>query len=288
MSVLFGTVAAVAVGGADFKPVLFVLALVGMAILHCGSNLLNDAFDYKKGLDTRVHPVSGAVVRGWITPRRAISAGIACFVAGAIIGVYIAYRVGWPVLLIGVLGLCIGLFYTWGPYPLKFNALGDLAVFLNFGILGSLGAWTVQTGRLSLTPVIWAIPLSLLVVAILHANNWRDISTDAAGGVRTMAGLFGQRRSLTYYKFLLFAPFALILLLMAIPRQAGISPPMPPPFLMVFFALPAAITLLQKARNRNQPGRENDFIALDGETARLNLMFGILCTAAAGLSPIFH
>ena len=113
------------------------------------------------------------------------------------------------------------------PLPLKFNALGDLAVFLNFGVLGSLGAWTVQTGTLSWVPVVWAVPMSLLVVAILHANNWRDIRSDTDGGIRTMASVLGDARSEAYYRFLLMAPFAILLVLMLLRWTSGLEPKMP-------------------------------------------------------------
>ncbi|NQU27005.1 MAG: prenyltransferase, partial [Candidatus Marinimicrobia bacterium] len=175
MPVIFGTVLAVTIGQASLNWQLFLLALIGMALLHTGSNLLNDVYDFKKGIDKQVNPVSGGVVRGWITAAQAKSMAALLLVIGALIGLFIVSQVGMDIFWIGLLGVIIGIFYTWGPAPLKFNALGDLAVFLNFGILGALGAWTVQTGTMSWTPAIWAVPMSLLVIAILHANNWRDI-----------------------------------------------------------------------------------------------------------------
>ena len=183
MSVVFGTVLAVTIGRADFNLTLFLAAFFSMAFLHTGSNLLNDVFDCKKGIDRQVNPVSGAVVRGWITPAEALKGSLFFLVIGILIGLYVVSRVGLPVLWIGLFGVCIGLLYTWGPLPLKFNALGDLSVFLNFGVLGALGAWTVQTGSLSWIPVLWVVPMSLLVVGTLHANNWRDIQADTGGGI---------------------------------------------------------------------------------------------------------
>ena len=131
---------------------------------------------------------------------------------------------GKPILWIGITGVAVGGFYTWGPMPLKFNALGDLAVFLNFGVLGSLGAWTVQTGSLSWTPVLWAIPMSIFVVGILHANNWRDIQSDQAGGIQTMASLLGDTASEGYYIFLLLSPFVIILLYLLLSIISGLQP----------------------------------------------------------------
>jgi 1,4-dihydroxy-2-naphthoate octaprenyltransferase len=283
MSVIFGTVLAVTIGKAGFNLLHFSAAFIGMAFLHTGSNLLNDVFDFKKGIDRNVNPVSGAVVRGWITPAQALRAGLFFLLAGTIIGLFLVSRVGKPILWIGILGVTVGGFYTWGPMPLKFNALGDLAVFLNFGVLGSLGAWTVQTGSLSWTPVLWAIPMSLLVVGILHANNWRDIQSDQAGGIKTMASILGDANSESYYIFLLISPFAIILLYLLLSVIHGLKPEMPMTFLITFVAVPKAITLIKKGKHRENPRMPLDFIALDGETAQLNLLFGILCTVSLGL-----
>ena len=280
MSVVFGSVLAVTIGGAPFDLPLFLAALLGMVFLHTGGNLLNDVFDYKKGIDRQVNPVSGAVVRGWIGPRDALVAGGLFLLLGSILGIYIVSRVGMSILWIGAAGVAIGVLYTWGPYPLKFNALGDLAVFLNFGILGALGAWTVQTGVPSWTPVMWAVPMSMLVVGILHANNWRDMASDTSGGIRTVANLLGETASHVYYVLLILGPFAVILLLILLSWAFDLTPRMPLTFLVTFLALPLAAKRLKMAANRHQSGHVQNFLALDGATAQLNLLFGMLSTAA--------
>ena len=280
MSVVFGSVLAVTIGGASFDLPLFLAALLGMMLLHTGGNLLNDVFDYKKGIDRHVNPVSGAVVRGWIGPRDALVAGCLFLLLGSVLGVYIVSRVGAPILWIGAAGVAIGVLYTWGPYPFKFNALGDLAVFLNFGILGALGAWTVQTGVPSWTPVIWAVPMSMLVVGILHANNWRDIASDTDGSIRTVANLLGETASHAYYTLLVLGPFVVILLLILLSWAFDLTPRMPLTFLVTLLAVPLAVKRLKMAANRHQSGHVQNFLALDGTTAQLNLLFGVLCTAA--------
>jgi 1,4-dihydroxy-2-naphthoate octaprenyltransferase len=286
MSVIFGTMLGVTVGKAQFEFILFLAAFFGMAFLHTGSNLLNDVFDFKKGIDTHVNPVSGAVVRGWITPEQALKGGLIFLGMGILLGLYLVSQVGLPIFWIGLIGVLIGVLYTWGPLPLKFNALGDLAVFFDFGILGSLGAWTVQTGSPSWTPVIWSVPMSLLVVGILHANNWRDIAPDTGGGIQTVASVLGDRRSETYYRFLLLFPFAFVVLVMLLSWAAGLQHRMPLTFLIIFIILPRALKLIKKGVLRTNPQQPHDFIALDGETAQFNLMFGILCTLALGLDAL--
>lgn len=280
MPVVFGFVLAITVGSAAPNWVLFLISLAAMAILHIGSNLLNDAYDYQKGSDRRVNPASGGVVRKWITPREAKLAGFSFLLVGSLMGLYIVSVVGMVIFWIGLIGVSIGILYSWGPLPLKFNALGDLAVFLNFGVLGALGSWTVQTGSVSWVPAVWAMPMSLLVVAILHANNWRDIADDSASGIQTMASLLGDRISANYYSFLLFGPFVFIILLIFTTRIVDIGPEMPWSFLVTLFAVPAAMKLNRKGRRRHTSEQPLDFLALDHATAQFNFQFGLLCIAA--------
>lgn len=288
MSVAFGTVLAVTIAGAAFDLPLFLLSFFGMALLQVGANMLNDVYDYRNGIDTQVNPASGAVVRGWITPRQALVGGAACIAVGSMIGFYIVSRIGMPILCLGAVGVLGGIFYTWGPWPLKYHALGDLAVFLNFGVLGSLGAWTVQTGHLSWVPAVWAVPMSLLVIAILHSNNWRDISSDTDGRVSTVASCLGDAGSLAYQRVLLFGPFTIIALLVLLTHVTALSPKMPATFLITLLAMPLAIRLARTGAGRHDPQKSQAFAAMDGATAQLNLVFGLLCVAALGLHAMLR
>lgn len=286
MSVAFGTLLAVTIGGAPFDFVLFLLSFVGMALLQVAANMLNDVYDYRNGIDQQVNPASGAVVRGWLTPPQALVGGAGCLLIGSAIGFYIVLRIGLPILCLGAVGVLSAVLYTWGPWPLKYHALGDLAVFLNFGVLGSLGAWTVQTGQLSWVPAVWAVPMSLLVIAILHSNNWRDIAYDTGGQISTVASCLGDAGSQTYQRALLFAPFTMIALLVLLTHVTALSPQMPATFLVTLLALPLAVRLVRTGARRHDPQGGPAFAALDGATAQLNLLFGLLCLAALGLHAL--
>ncbi len=288
MPVIFGTILPITIGEYRFNLILFLAAFFGMVILHAAANLLNDVYDYRKKLDRQVNPVSGAVVRGWISSDQARNASIILFIIGGLIGLFVLWRVGTPILWIGLPGIVIGILYSWGPLELKYNALGDLAVFLNFGILGAMGAWTVQTGEISLLPAVWSVPMSILVIAILHANNWRDIQSDTGGGISTMASVLGDRGSEVYYTFLLTSPFVIIVGIIAVTRIFNLEPKMPFSFLIVFLALFPAIRLIQKAKQRKNPKEPLDFVALDGATAQLNLIFGLLCSIALGVDALIQ
>lgn len=278
MPVVFGTALAVVIGKARFAPFRFFWALATMMVLHSAANMLSDVFDFRHGLDRGVTPVSGAIVRGWLTDRAVARGAAALFALGAVSGVLIAWVAGRSLLVIGGIGLAVGVFYT----ALKAHALGDLAVLLDFGLLGAAGAWIVQTGTFSWLPIVWTVPMALLVSAILHANNWRDIASDGAQRVTTVAGLLGDRGSLAYYGFLIFGPFVIDAALIAVPRAAGgLFRPLPLTFLLVAPALPSALRLWGRAVRRAAPRRPLDFVILDGATASHNLVFGLLSTAAA-------
>ncbi len=280
MPVIFGTSLAVVIGDARLSAGRFVLALAGMMILHTAANMLSDVFDYRRGLDRDITPVSGAVVRGWLTPRQVGAASGGLFLLGSAVGLYLVFITGPVLLIIGAVGIAVGVFYT----GLKYHALGDLAVFLNFGLLGSLGAWVVQTRSFSWLPVIWTVPMAMLVSAILHANNWRDSVTDRERRVTTIASLLGDRGSLYYYGFLIFGPFFIDLALISIPHLMSVSSmTMPLTFFLVLIALPKALSLWGRARRRHAPRRPMDFVILDGATANYNLVFGLLSTAAVWL-----
>lgn len=284
MPVLFGTSLAVVIGGATLKPFRFLLAFLAMVILHTAANMLSDVFDFKRGLDRDVTPVSGAVARGWLSTGAVTRASVLLFAVGCAVGIGLAWMTGWTLFYVGLVGVAVGAGYT----LLKYRALGDLAVFLDFGILGGLGSWVVQTGTFSWIPVLWTVPMSLLVIGILHANNWRDIVTDSERRVKTMASIFGDRGSLVYYGFLLFGSMAIVLFVFMIgPRLIGKGLlPMPWTFAVVLLALPRALQLWGRAVRRRVPRQPLDFIILDGATAQYNLLFGILCTAAVWLQAL--
>jgi len=282
MPVLLGTAMAVVIAGAEFHPWRFLAALAAMVMWHAGANILSDITDYNKGLDTTITPVSGAVVRGMITTQEAFVAAVALFFTGGALGVILVALTGWPLLVVGIVGLLIGVCYTVGP-ALKYRALGDLAVFLDFGTLGALGAWMVQTGSPSWAPVAWSVPMSLLVIGILHANNWRDIATDSGRRIRTCAGILGDRGSIVYYGFLLFGSQLLVIAFAGFPLVLPGLPRLPWPCLITLAVLPEAATLWRRARRRHRPKNPLDFVVLDGATARYNLHFGLLYTAGLWL-----
>lgn len=279
--VLFGSSLAATAGWVRLDTGLLLLSLVAMSLLHTAANMLSDVVDWKRGLDQEPTPVSGAIVRGWLSPGQLLSGSLFLFVLGSALGLVLVWLRGVIILKVGLAGVILGAAYPW----LKALALGDLAVFVNFGLLGSLGAWAVQTGQFSWLPVLWAVPQGMLVVAILHANNWRDSITDREKKVITLASLLGDRGSQIYYGKLIFGSQLLLVSFALGPRLFKLDfPSLPLTMLLVLLALPEGLKLWKKANRRHSQEGRLDFITLDGATARYNLIFGLLSVAGLWLA----
>jgi 1,4-dihydroxy-2-naphthoate octaprenyltransferase len=205
--VLVGTALAAADGRARGGPAL--AALAGALLLQIGANLANDLYDSEKGADTaeRIGPPR-AVQLGLIGPaamRRGIAAA---FGAAALVGLYLVAEGGWPILAVGLASIAAGLAYTAGPWPLGYHGLGDLAVFLFFGVVAVCGSHYVQALSLSGTALAASVPVGCLATAILAVNNARDIETDAKAGKRTLAVRLGPRGARLEYAALVLAAYA--------------------------------------------------------------------------------
>lgn len=258
--------------------------LFGVLGFHTAANLLNDVFDYRRGLDRRVSPHSGAIVRGWITEILGLRVALISLGAGIACGLVLFVDAGWVVFLLGLLGTVCAAGYTTPRFCLKYAGLGDLAIFMAFGILPVFGSWWVQTRSYSWMPVLWSLPIAFLAVGILHGNNWRDLESDRKKGCRTMAVLLGPEGSRRYYRFLVLSPFALVVFYVGLGQIFSLNRPASPSALTVFLAFPMALRLARTSAN----GGKGEFAVLDAKTARLHLLFGILCLSFFLLPPIFH
>jgi len=255
---------------------LFVLSVAGVVCFHAAANLLNDCFDHMRGLDTEVYSTSGAIVRGLLDERHVFRAALVFLGAGTACGLILVYACGWMVLLLGALGTLLVLAYTRAGVCLKYAGLGDLAIFISFGILPVLGSYWVQVRELSWLPVMWSLPVVSYTVAILHANNWRDMSTDTAKSCRTMASMLGPRGSGIYYTILLTGPFVLVVAYLALEFIANRPHFSPLTSLLVLVSLPMAVKLTKVHRDKDAAL----LLVLDAKTAQMGLVFAVLLTIA--------
>lgn len=274
--VLMGAAMAVVYGGAPVYGGRLALTLIAVWMAHGVSNMLSDVADYRAGLDRVPLPVSGSLARGWLTERQTFVLAMIFTLVSGLAGAWLAALSGPVALAVAAGGFALALAYT----GLKRIALGDLAVFVAFGPMIALGTWAVFTGGFSWLPFAWLSPFGLVVIAVLHANNWRDIASDRALGITTMAGMLGDRGSLAYYGALIFVPFAATLAMTVVPRLAPAAgwTPMPWTMLLSFLALPPALKLWARARRRHAPRDPLEFATLDGATAQFMVPYGILST----------
>jgi 1,4-dihydroxy-2-naphthoate octaprenyltransferase len=210
--VLVGTMAAVfATGGDRFRVGAFIAALLGSVFIQIGTNLANDYSDARRGADAvdRLGPVR-VTAAGLVAPRRVLIATWVAFAVAVACGVYLTTVAGPLILLVGVLSIAAGVLYTGGPRPYGYEGLGELFVFLFFGLVAVNGSYYVQLERLDGLPFGLSVSVGLLVTAILVVNNLRDIETDRRVGKRTLAVRLGRERTRSLYRGLLAG--ALILL----------------------------------------------------------------------------
>ncbi len=217
--VLVGSAAAWAwLDGNDFSWGNFIAALIGAIFIQIGTNLANDYSDAKRGADTvdRLGPVR-VTAAGLVAPRRVLHATWVAFGVAGIAGLYLVTQVGPEILAIGILSIAAGVLYTGGPKPYGYEGLGEVFVFVFFGLVAVNGSYYVQLEDLHALPVLLSIPIGLLSAAILVVNNVRDINTDRRAGKRTLAVRVGRERSRELY----VAMIAIAYLMLPIALAAG-------------------------------------------------------------------
>lgn len=248
------------------RPGAFVAALLAAMLIQIGTNFANDAFDYRSGADSeqRVGP-RRLVLSGAVSEREALFGALIAFGIAAILGLYLIWVGGLPILIIGALSIASGFAYTGGPWPLGYHGLGDAFTFVFFGMLGVAGSAYLQTSHLEPAAVLAGIPVGFLITAILVVNNLRDIETDRVVGKRTLAVRIGADATRMQYAVLVLASFLVPpIIWIALHR---------PPFLMLPWAtLPMAISAVRTV-TRSEGTALNLMLK---RTGQLNLAFGAL------------
>ncbi len=241
-------------------------ALIGALLIQIGTNLFNDAYDFKRGADTgdRLGPPR-ATQQGWLTPSAVMRAAIGCFALAFLVGLYLVSVAGWPLLIVGIVSLIAGYAYTGGPFPLAYHGLGDVFVLVFFGLVAVGGTAFVLTQAVTPLSVLAGVPVGALGVALLAVNNTRDVKTDGAANKRTLVVRFGVGFGRAEYVAMLIVaaivPVGLVLLGLATPWVLGSL------LASVFAVSPLRLVLRESGPVLNQ--------ALAG-TARLQLVYGLL------------
>jgi len=262
--VILGTSIAIYTGKENFLAAF--VALICSVLIQIGTNFVNDLYDFLSGADRedRKGPVR-VLASGLITPTEMKTAIILVFGLTFLLGLYLVYISSYITLLIGLLSIFAGIAYTAGPYPLAYNGLGDVFVFLFFGVVGTVGTYYVQA--VEVTPLVfWAsIPVGALITNILVVNNYRDIDEDRAVGKNTLSVKMGRR--FTRYQYLAFMVLSyLILFVVYFTFKKSIY------IFLPFLTIPMAVKLIKMIFTFT--GKElNKTLEL---TAKLSAIYGLL------------
>jgi 1,4-dihydroxy-2-naphthoate octaprenyltransferase len=273
--VLVGTAAAVQWLGHLPRVGAFVAALVGSIFIQIGTNLANDYSDAKRGADTadRLGPVR-VTSAGLVTPQRVLTATWIAFAVALVCGIYLATVAGVVILLIGAVSIAAGVLYTGGPRPYGYAGLGEVFVFLFFGLVAVNGSYYVQLEQLDALPLGLSISIGFLATAILVVNNVRDLETDRRAGKMTLAVRMGRAGAVNLYRLLVLGAFVVL----PISLWAGEASALP---LIGLLALPLAIAPMRAIGSHTDGPALNRALAATGA---LLGAFSLLVTAGLLIS----
>jgi len=258
-----------------FHPLRFVAALFGAIFIQIGTNLSNDYSDARRGADAedRLGPVR-VTAGGLVPPRRVLIATYLTFGLAVLAGVYLIVVAGWALLFIGIASIAAGVLYTGGPRPYGYEGLGELFVFLFFGIVAVAGSFFVQVRHLDWEAFALAVPVGLIAAAILVVNNTRDVDTDRRAGKRTLAVRMGRERSRAFFAGIVLLAYVLV-------PVTWVFGPLTAWLLLSWLSLPLAIKVIGIVREHSDGPSLNAALA---RTGQLQLVFCVLLSAGLLLS----
>ena len=258
-----------------FHPLRFAATLLGALLIQVGANLSNDYSDARRGADAddRLGPVR-VTAGGLVPPRQVLVATYATFGLAVLVGIYLIVVAGWVLLAIGAASILAGVLYTGGPRPYGYEGLGEVFVFLFFGVVAVAGTYFVQTKHLDWEAFALSVPVGLIAAAILVVNNVRDIDSDRRAGKRTLAVRLGRPRTRAMYAATLALAYLVALATWVFgPLTAWVA--------LCWLTIPLAVSLVRLVK------RHSDGPSLNGAlagTGQLQLVFCLLLSAGLLLS----
>ncbi len=270
---------------AGFIWLRFWLAILGASLIHIGANLANDYFDHLSGVDQanfNPTPFSGGsrmIQDGLILPKKILYASLSAFIFGSLIGFYLNYLCGRNVILIlGVIGVFLGFFYSARPFLIGYRSFGELAVGAGFGPLMVMGAYFVQAGKLPFSVFLISIPVGILIALVVLINEFPDYAPDKSGGKNTLVVVLGRKKAIALYHILLALTYWYVVFLV-------ISKVTPLFCLIIFLSLPLAFKAFTVSKQNFE--RVAELLPANASTIRLHLIFGSLLCVAYVLDKIW-
>ncbi len=293
--VLGGVIAWQSSAGKLFHWDLFLLTILGASLIHIATNMLNDYFDYKSGNDLMVkhqNPFAGGgriLTAGLISPSKHLAVSLSSLVIGCLIGFYLIFAQGLPILFwLGLVGVISSYFYVGPPLKLAYRGVGEIIVGLNFGPIMTLGSYYVQTGSWSIAaltePFLASLPIGLLIAAVLWINEFPDVDADRAVGKKTLVLRLGHLRSVSVFITMLAASYLLVISysLLRVFDSLQITSYTT---LIVLLSLPIGIKAVRVLRASYQD--PHAIIPANARTIMLHLSFGILAIVGFLIGTVF-
>ncbi|SFS41361.1 1,4-dihydroxy-2-naphthoate polyprenyltransferase [Marininema halotolerans] len=273
--VLIGT--ALALPSTPIHLPLFIAMLLASILIQSATNMFNEYYDYKRGLDNKDSVgIGGTIVRYGVSPRTVMNIAISCCVLAVLLGVYICMSTSWWLAAMGTLCIAAGYFYTGGPWPIAYTPFGEIVAGLFMGLIIIQIAFFIQTDTITTSSLLISGPTSILVGAILMANNIRDREGDEKNGRKTLAILLGHEGAVRFLAgmFILAYLWVLVLIILGM---------FPPTLLLVLLSVTKAVEAVRGFAGQ----RTNvEMMPAMGATAQLNSLFGILLAAGLLLNTL--
>jgi len=264
--VLIGT--AMAVGQTDIHWLLFAAMLLASLLIQAATNLFNEYYDFKRGLDTPESVgIGGGIVRDGIAPRTILRLAVCFFAIAVLLGVYICMLSSWWIAAVGAISMAVAYLYTGGPFPLAYTPLGELFSGFFMGPVIILITYYIQLGALDRDIVLVSIPVAVLTGAILMANNIRDLDGDRKRGRRTLAIILGRPNAVRFLAGMFAAAYLWTVVYALASHWLWL--------LIVFFSIPKAVNAVARFVGKEKP---LEMMPAMKATAQLHTQYGLLLT----------
>lgn len=262
----------------SLKITLFIAMLVAAILIQAATNMFNEYYDYKRGLDNEKSVgIGGTIVRDGVPPKVILALGLVFFVVALILGLYITINSSIWIAVIGAISMFMGYLYTGGPYPIAYTPFGEIFAGFFMGIVIILISYFIHTGTISRESILISIPITILVAAILSANNIRDHKGDKENGRKTLVILLGKKKAVIFLASMFIVSYIWIIGMILF-NASTIW------YLLVFLSLPKAIDAIKIFSSKETP---IEMMPAMGATAKMHTIFGFMVTIAIMLNFYF-
>lgn len=276
--ILVGSSAALLYG--DVRIGIFILMLIATLLIQSATNMFNEYFDFKRGLDSKESVgIAGAIVRNGMSPRQVYVIAIAFYIIAALIGVYITVESSIIVLVVGILGMAVGYFYTGGPVPISWTPFGEIFAGLFMGTILIVLTFYIHLGEINSFIIIISIPVAITIGLLNMANNIRDRVKDKRSGRRTYVILVGKQNAIYTAAIALVIGYLIVVYTATIHGDGGVF------LLLPLLSIPVATNTLRLLQRGNKP---KELIPAMASMGKLNTVFGLLLTVGLLLHTFFN